>query len=218
MTDECGLDGAHRVADGEHAMMRGVGGAAVPRGADFIRPIALDVEANVVPASNKNAGLSLACGHHLLLMAVAVKVCEDDVERHAPRIELDGRGQIQAAPVGWTVGEVALERGHVPVAGAKFDHEQRRHAVAVMITKTRVGRGERVVIGVFADLPRVPVVDGNHVFQIPCSGDEIGVPVAVKVHREHASAKVVESVWALCLFNEAAVEAQLPALMGTPSA
>ena len=124
VTHECGLDGAHRVADGEHAVMGGVGGAAVPRCADFIRSIALDVETNVVPATNEDSGLSLACGHHLLLMAVAVEVCEDDVQRHAPWIELDGRGQIEATSIRRAIGEVAFQRGHVSVAGAKFNHEQ----------------------------------------------------------------------------------------------
>ena len=44
--------------------------------------------------------------------------------------------------------EVALEGRGVSIAGAKLDHEQRRHAVAVVVTKTRVGRGEWIVIGV----------------------------------------------------------------------
>ena len=85
-----------------------------------------------------------------------------------------------------------------------------------MITETRVGRGERIVIGVLGDLPRVPVVDGDHVLQVSCSGNEIGVAVAVKVHREHASAEVAESIWPLCLFDKSTVPLQFPPLVGAP--
>ena len=85
-----------------------------------------------------------------------------------------------------------------------------------MVAETRVRQGERVVVGVLSDLPRVPVVDGDHVLKVSGSGHEIGVAVAVKVHRKHASAKVAEPVGPLCLFDESAVPLQFPPLVGAP--